>query len=144
MLEKWRVIVRVRVKCHVMERTMNPHQLYKQSTSHHIFTVLTGMHNASNYLVVAHLPKHLRVTDRGMQLSNGQSGWERDVGDVLHRVYFLQPWVFEQTEPSNTENGMEDIHHVSRAICEPAKVRILHPSASHRPKDYGSLPGTAI
>jgi hypothetical protein len=51
-----------------------------------------------------------------MQLRTGQPYQERIRGDILNRIYFFQSWVFEQTEPSNPENGMEDVHHVSRTI----------------------------
>jgi hypothetical protein len=37
--------------------------------------------------------------------------------DILHRVYFLESWILEQAEPSNSENGVEDVDHVSRTVC---------------------------
>jgi hypothetical protein len=99
------------------ESTVNPHQPYRQSTSQHRLTSVARMQNAFDYLAVVHLPKHLRVTERGMQLRTGQPCQGRIREDILHRIYFLESWVFEQAEPSNPENGVEDVDHVSRTVC---------------------------
>lgn len=52
-----------------------------------------------------------------MQLRTSQLCQEGIRRDILHRIYFFEPWVFEQTEPSNPENGVEDVDHVSWTIC---------------------------
>ena len=50
--------------------------------------------------------------------------WESN-GHILHRVYLLETWVFQQTETSNAKHGMKDINHVTRSVCEATKFRIL-------------------
>src|SRR4051794_30221646 len=74
-----------------------------------------------------YLPKHLRVTDRGMQLTYVSFfGTREKDSHLLHWVYLLETWVFQQTQPSDTEDSMKDIDHITWPVCKTAQLRILH------------------
>ena len=83
-------------------------------------------YNDADYNVFDYLPKHLRMTERGMQLYTGQHPHMGESGHhILHRIYLFETRVLQKTEPSNPEDGMEDVDHVTRPVCQPAQFRIL-------------------
>lgn len=47
------------------------------------------------------------------------------LGNLLDRVHLRKTRVLEQTEPSNTEDGVEHVYHVTRSVCEASQLGIL-------------------
>jgi hypothetical protein len=85
----------------------------------------------TDYDIFDYLPKHLQVTDRGMQLVTGQHSHMRgNDGHILHRIYLFETRVLQKTEPSNPKHSMEDIDHVTRPVCKPTQFRILRSQTS--------------
>jgi hypothetical protein len=80
----------------------------------------------TKYDMLDYLPKHLRVTDRGMQLYTGQHRrmCKRNY-HILHRIYLFEARVLQKTKPSNPKDGMEDVDHITRPICQTTQFWIL-------------------
>jgi hypothetical protein len=80
----------------------------------------------SLYGIPGHLPKHLRVTDRGMQLVPGQSPFTTHESEhILDRIYLFQAGILEKTEASDAKHRVEDVDHIARPVCETAQLWIL-------------------
>jgi hypothetical protein len=47
---------------------------------------------------------------------------------LLDGVNFLEPRILKKTEPSDAEDCVEDVDHVSRSICKTTQIRILQKS----------------
>lgn len=46
-------------------------------------------------------------------------------GHILHGVYLFQTGILQQTETSDSKDGVEDVDHVARSVCETTQIRIL-------------------
>ena len=46
-------------------------------------------------------------------------------GHILHGVYLFQTGILQQTETSNSKDGVEDVDHVARPVCETTQIRVL-------------------
>jgi hypothetical protein len=61
-----------------------------------------------------------------MQLYTGQHSHMRESGGrILHWVYLFETRVLQKTEPSNPKDGMEDVDHITRPVCQTTQFRIL-------------------
>jgi len=47
--------------------------------------------------------------------------------DLLYWIYFLEVRIFQQAQPSNAKESMENINHITGPVCEPSHDRILSP-----------------
>jgi hypothetical protein len=66
---------------------------------------------------VVYLPRHLRTTSRGMQLQPCQlHPLFETLEYLLHRVYFSEARVLEQTESRYAEVRVEHVDHVARPV----------------------------
>jgi hypothetical protein len=79
-----------------------------------------------------YFPRMRFVTSRGMQLFYQKEGISEcqckgSCGgmDLLGRIYFLQPWIFEQTQPRNTKDSVKYIGHVARSVRYTARFWVL-------------------
>jgi hypothetical protein len=46
-------------------------------------------------------------------------------GHLLYGVYLLEAWVLQQAKPSNAEECMKDVYHITRSVCKATQFRIL-------------------
>jgi hypothetical protein len=49
----------------------------------------------------------------------------RSSGHILYGIYFFQTRVLEQTEAGNAKDGVEDVDHITRSVCQATQFRIL-------------------
>lgn len=77
-------------------------------------------------LLITYLPKHLRVTDRGIQLIHGQSPSTRRASEhILDRIYLFQAWIHEKAEASDAKHSVKDVDHIARPVSETAQFWVL-------------------
>ena len=83
-----------------------------------------------NYKQLISLPTQASVCNRSRHATMHKSAMTRflDADHLLDGVNFLEPRILKKTEPSDAEDCVEDVNHISRSICQTTQIRILQKS----------------